>query len=416
MRRNFLFAIVFALLPLAVLAAESFPRDLYWGLQNDPDVKRLQEFLRDKDFYTYPKITGNYFSSTRAAVLKFQTSQNITPANGSFVGETRARANQLFAPSSSGEVIFALFVRDLAPGLRANPDVVRLQEFLRERGFFIYPESTGNYFAITQEAVRAYQAQKRIPATGITDALTRVYINQEILMLLLETPDTSAPVEPSPQTATSTFYKKIDISGFTGRSTNPLSEKITVSNKSKTESISITGWEFETSLGTRFSIPSAYNLPGLPASAPAPIVLPPGGRLIITGGTQDTYTAFRENICTGYFTEQTKFTPSISKQCPQPDTRELLYLGDKCMATLDKIPRCTIPTQTHFFAQTSECSTYMIQHLTYAGCVRDHRRDENFYKNDWHVWLGRQTELFRNIHETLLLRDTAGKFVDEREY
>jgi len=133
-------------------------------------------------------------------------------------------------------------------------------------------------------------------------------------------------------------------------------------------------------------------------------------------GKQEKYSAFRENICTGYFTEHTNFTPSISKQCPQPDTFDLLYLGDKCIATIDKIPRCTIPTATHFFAQSSECSSYMIQNFTYAGCVRNYRNDEDFYENQWYVWLNRDTELFRNIHETLLLRDAAGKFVDGQQY
>src|SRR3989338_433707 len=95
MRYVFVLIIGLFLLPLVILAAGPFNRDLSWGLQNDPDVKRLQEYLRSEGFYTYPEITGHYFSSTRAAVVKFQTAQNILPANGIFAGETRTRLNKI---------------------------------------------------------------------------------------------------------------------------------------------------------------------------------------------------------------------------------------------------------------------------------------------------------------------------------
>ena len=415
--------IIIALLvfPLITLAADAFPRDLYWGLQNDSDVKRLQEYLRLEGFYSYPEITGHYFTATRSAVVKFQQTQNISPANGNFVGETRQALNRILGygttAASPSLTFLTLFFRDLYFGLRVDPDVMRLQEFLRHFGFFTYPESTGNYFSITQNAIVQYQVVKRLPQTGSVDALTRAYINLDIFNANTpEETDNSTQVSPVPETATSTFYKKIDISGFTGKSTNPLSERITIVNRTKNESIPVTSWEFETSMGTRFRIPSVYNLPGLPDATLGPLVLPPGGKITITAGRQDTYSAFRENICTGYFTQHTKFTPSIGNQCPQIDTYDLLALGDKCIATIDKVPRCTIPTASHFFGQTSECSSYMIQHLSYAGCVHDHRADTDFFENLWYVWLGRDTELFRNIHETLVLRDSAGLFVDKREY
>src|SRR3989344_5782845 len=274
----FLIAILF-LLPFASHAAEPFSRDLSWGLQNDPDVKRLQEYLRAEGFYTYSEITGHYFSSTRAAVVKFQTAQNILPANGIFAGETRTRLNKIGgSPTPAAPAPFSLFFRDLFFGLRANQDVMRLQEFLRSLEFFTYPESTGNYFTVTQEAVRLYQLKKKIPSSGSLDTLTRAYVNLDILTAISPKPiDESTEVAPSPQTATSTYYKQISISNFSGRNTDPLSERITIANRSKSESISVTGWKFETSLGRSFIIPSAYNLPGTLDSSLKPIVLPPGG-------------------------------------------------------------------------------------------------------------------------------------------
>ena len=421
MRFVFLFFAVFA--PFAAMAADSFPRDLSWGLQNDPDVKHLQEYLRDRGFYTYPETNGNYFNSTRSAVLKFQQVENITPADGSFIGDTRKRLNQILGPTTpplnteQPSESFSLFFRDLSYGLRGDPEVVRLQEFLRSRGHFTYPESTGNYFTVTQTAVLSFQLAKKIPLTGSVDALTRAYINLDILTNTpAETPDESIEVIRPPETATSTYYKKINISSFSGKSTNPLSERITITNRSRTDSILVSGWKFETSLGKTITIPYAYNIPGMLDTSPGPLILPPGGRISITVGRQESHQAFRENICTGYFTQHTKFTPSISKQCPQIDSFDLLYLGDRCIAALEDVPRCSIPNASNLLWQSAECTRYMIDHLSYSGCVRDHRNDRDFFENQWYIWLQSNTEMFRNIHEILTLRDAQGKFVDQREY
>lgn len=71
------------LLPAVVFAAP-FERNLYYGLVNDQDVSRLQEFLKDEGFYSGP-VTGNFFDLTRAAVRKFQEHADIQPISG-YVG------------------------------------------------------------------------------------------------------------------------------------------------------------------------------------------------------------------------------------------------------------------------------------------------------------------------------------------
>jgi peptidoglycan hydrolase-like protein with peptidoglycan-binding domain len=100
MARFFLFFIVFLFFISNVLAASfQFERDLYFGLQNDSDVSRLQEFLTDKGYYSGP-ITGNFFTLTRAAVIKFQQANAISPAAGYFGPKSRAAANQILSPVS----------------------------------------------------------------------------------------------------------------------------------------------------------------------------------------------------------------------------------------------------------------------------------------------------------------------------
>lgn len=71
----------------------SFQKNLYFGLRDDSDVVRLQQFLTDKGLYSGPQ-NGNFFSLTLAAVKKFQESRGIEPVLG-FVGpKTREVLNK----------------------------------------------------------------------------------------------------------------------------------------------------------------------------------------------------------------------------------------------------------------------------------------------------------------------------------
>jgi hypothetical protein len=77
-----------------LLAAVEFLKDLYYGLKNDPEVKRLQEFLISKGYLENDSNTGNYYGLTREAVKKFQADHNITPLNGRFGSKTRGAVNR----------------------------------------------------------------------------------------------------------------------------------------------------------------------------------------------------------------------------------------------------------------------------------------------------------------------------------
>ena len=73
---------IFLFIPLFCFA-ESFNRDLYFGLKNDPDVSRLQDFLIIEDLYSGP-VTGNFWYLTLEGVKKFQIREGITPVSGYF--------------------------------------------------------------------------------------------------------------------------------------------------------------------------------------------------------------------------------------------------------------------------------------------------------------------------------------------
>ena len=104
MNKAFRFRILFLvfaifMVPSAAFAA-GFSRDLYYGISNDVDVTRLQEFLKSQSVYSGP-ITGNFFSLTRDGVKRFQERERIAPVAGYFGPKTRGRANEVLSQTSS---------------------------------------------------------------------------------------------------------------------------------------------------------------------------------------------------------------------------------------------------------------------------------------------------------------------------
>ncbi len=73
--------------------AQSFAVNLYQGLENNAETKRLQEFLISKGYLAAGFNTGNYFSLTVKAVKAYQTTKGITPVSGYFGPLTRAAVN-----------------------------------------------------------------------------------------------------------------------------------------------------------------------------------------------------------------------------------------------------------------------------------------------------------------------------------
>ena len=81
--------------------------DLYFGMENNNDVKCLQVFLKNQGADIYPEglVTGNFASLTKAAVIRFQekyASEILTPlglsASTGYVGpSTRGKINQILS-------------------------------------------------------------------------------------------------------------------------------------------------------------------------------------------------------------------------------------------------------------------------------------------------------------------------------
>lgn len=85
-----LFLLIFS---LAYSAAAGFESNLYFGLRDNGDVLKLQQFLTDKGFYNGP-VNGNFLALTKSAVIKFQKDRGITPAGGYVGPKTREILNK----------------------------------------------------------------------------------------------------------------------------------------------------------------------------------------------------------------------------------------------------------------------------------------------------------------------------------
>lgn len=95
--------VLFFALLLPVSAADVFINDLSYGLQNNADVLKLQEFLTVEGLYSGP-MTGNFYSLTLQGVKKFQSRENISPISGYFGPLSRGKANGLIGANAVSEV------------------------------------------------------------------------------------------------------------------------------------------------------------------------------------------------------------------------------------------------------------------------------------------------------------------------
>lgn len=154
-----------------------FNKDLFYGMENDPEVQALQEVLRDLGFYKGP-LTGNFFSLTQAAVRVFQQTYGI-PAVGRAGPLTRSKLESLAvkpSPSPAPGGPFT-FLRDLEYGMSNDPDVKALQELLTKLGLYDGP-ATGNFLNLTRTAIQKFQVEYGIPSVGRVGPQTRAKLNE----------------------------------------------------------------------------------------------------------------------------------------------------------------------------------------------------------------------------------------------
>lgn len=222
---------------------------------------------------------------------------------------------------------------------------------------------------------------------------------------------------------TSLLSQIISFDGNAGsRNETPDTEYIRiVANKSAEKPVQISGLSISGRVKrVTVTIPTASELPILGVTAiKKNVVLPPGGRALISSGRSPIGTSFRVNMCTGYLDQFQEYTPGLLKNCPEPET-ELLKFGPanepSCREFVEDIPRCRVYTGSFPDTISSTCRDFVIEHLNYNACVANHKNETGFFANEWRLFLDRESELWGNKNEIIRLIDTNGKTIDAITY
>ncbi len=181
--------------------------------------------------------------------------------------------------------------------------------------------------------------------------------------------------------------------------------------------VPMSSWTVENSKGNKFIIGGAsYLARAGEITSESGILLAPGEILHIITGSSPLGFNFRTNICTGYFDQFHNFYPSLRENCPRPETENSAQnLDNVCYNFLKNFPRCRTPINVAN-QTTLDCQNYVNQELSYTKCVDTHRNDKDFWGNEWYLYLGRTSEIWKYERETVTLRDQAGKIVASYSY
>ncbi|MDQ0257228.1 peptidoglycan hydrolase-like protein with peptidoglycan-binding domain [Evansella vedderi] len=193
------------------MAEASFgQRNLSFGMQNS-DVVILQEQLKELGFFKHHTATGYFGPITRQAVQDFQRANRLTPDGivgpktfgalrsatastkstqaASGTNSNNTTSNQSNTPQTAQTGNSAGTNRAPLQQLQTNQtlrvgsrgaEVEKLQQYLKQAGFFDHPTVTGFYGAITEEAVRRFQRSRGLTVDGLAGRQTLTAVNKEI--------------------------------------------------------------------------------------------------------------------------------------------------------------------------------------------------------------------------------------------
>lgn len=180
-------------------------------------VQKMQERLKELG-YLSARATGSFYQQTQAALKAFQDdyglqvtgkadvetlailySENAAPVDRSTPVPTATPAGMTPAPA-------AAFPGTMSYGY-TGPNVTKVQQRLRELGFFDYKKNTEGYYKNTQAAVKAFQKMNGLPQTGTVDEQTwnTLFNDPETVGASARTP------RPSPAPTPSRYFFEVDV-------------------------------------------------------------------------------------------------------------------------------------------------------------------------------------------------------------
>ncbi len=208
--------------------------------------------------------------------------------------------------------------------------------------------------------------------------------------------------------------------GSDAKKTDPQQEYIEIRISSSNKNpVLITGLTLKNKNGEQAVIGKGTKMPYINYINPQEdIYLQPGETAIVSTGQSPIGINFLINRCSGYLAQMQEFFPKLKLECPDPIKDELLpaMLDNTCLDYIKKeFEKCKTKI-TFPYGVSANCQSYVNERLNYNSCVNWHKKDSNFYKTEWRVYLGRNAEFWDNSHDIVTLSDSEGKIIDWRSY
>ena len=220
----------------------------------------------------------------------------------------------------------------------------------------------------------------------------------------------------------SPFYKKVQIYGVTPVSnySNSPGQFSLSTDYSLEGGVNITGWRLRVNKGGEVMIPQAVEDFDLSRPFVQNDIVLGKGEYLYAYGTKSPMGGYniRLNQCSGYLNDLYHPVPSFSYSCPSKNRSDYINFSGRCQSFILSLGSCEEPTaqELNQFSTPNDlgCRSYL-DTLNYHGCYRKNRYSENFFSNEWRVWLERDMPFDRE-HDRVLLLDSKGLLVNEYVY
>ena len=142
-----------------------------------------------------------------------------------------------------------------------------------------------------------------------------------------------------------------------------------------------------------------------------------GDRIYVSSGASPTGASFRINKCSGYLEQHLDFVPPITLRCPRPSSEKAYAkLETSCRNFIRTFKICETNTKEFPADASSACRAYVNTNINYNTCFSLHKNDNDFYANEWRIYLNQGRELWAEKGEMIMLLDAEGNLVASVQY
>lgn len=218
----------------------------------------------------------------------------------------------------------------------------------------------------------------------------------------------------------SPYAGSVSLSAGRAKASDADKEYVIISFARDADRTVLANWKLESTVSyVHVPLPGAAYLPSSGSvNTESTIAADPGTKLYVASGRSPIGSSFRVNTCTGYFEQFQDFEPSLPQTCPAPEDElaDRVSSGfvpnDTCIDFVEDIDRCTLTLTEIPPGVGGQCQSFILETLSYSGCIAAHKDTPGFYKDEWRLFLNRDQELWRNSRERIRLLDENDKVID----